>query len=178
MSQTQPVAVLGNFKDPNVLMNAAKRIRESGYQDFDIYTPYPVHGLDKAMGVKRTILPYISFAGGLFGFANAIFLMAWTGAEHYKLNIGGKPLFSLQFAIPVTFELTVLCTAIFTFLGLWGLCKLPTWYSPLQHDAGFQAAVDDTFVVSIFAKDQRFSLEATSKLMKELGGDDVRLIEA
>lgn len=171
------IAVLGNYKDPNLLLTAAKRIHESGYKDFDIYTPYPIHGLDKAMGVKRTILPYIAFGGGLFGLVNAIFLIWWTGAEHYKLNIGGKPLFAFQFGIPVMFELTILLTAIATFLGLWFLCGLPKWYSPLQNDEGFKSAADDTFVVSISANDQRFSLEATQKLMIELGADDVRLIQ-
>ncbi|MBS1537455.1 MAG: DUF3341 domain-containing protein [Bacteroidetes bacterium] len=174
---TQPIAVLGNYKDPNLLMTAANRIRESGYKDFDIYTPYPVHGLDKAMGVKRTILPYIAFGGGIFGLLNAISLIWWTGAVHYKLNIGGKPLFAFQFGIPVMFELTILLTAIATFLGLWFLCGLPKWYSPLQNDEGFKSAVDNTFVVSIMATDQRFSIEATKKLMTELGADDVRLIQ-
>jgi hypothetical protein len=174
---TKPIAVLGNYKDPNLLITAANRIRESGYKDFDIYTPYPVHGLDKAMGVKRTILPYIAFGGGIFGLANAIFLIMWTGSIHYKLNIGGKPLFAFQFSIPVMFELTILLTALSTFVGLWYLCGLPKWYSPLQNDEGFKSAVDNTFVVSIMASDQRFSLEATKKLMADLGADDVRLIQ-
>lgn len=174
---TKPIAVLGNYKDPDLLITAANRIRESGYKDFDIFTPYPVHGLDKAMGVKRTILPYISFGGGIFGLANAIFLIMWTGSIHYKLNIGGKPLFAFQFSIPVMFELTILCTAIATFLGLWFLCGLPKWYSPLQNDKGFMSAVDNTFVVGIMATDQRFSTEATKKLMRELGADDVRLVQ-
>lgn len=174
---TKPIAVLGNYKDPDLLIAAANRIRESGYKDFDIFTPYPVHGLDKAMGVKRTILPYISFGGGIFGLANAIFLIMWTSSVHYKLNIGGKPLFAFQFSIPVMFELTILCTAIFTFLGLWFLCGLPKWYSPLQNDKGFMSAVDNTFVVGIMATDQRFSIETTKKLMTELGADDVRLVQ-
>jgi hypothetical protein len=178
MSDSKNIAVLGNFKDPNKIMHAANKVRESGYTDFDIYTPYPIHGLDKAMGVKRSILPYISFAGAMFGLSNAVFLMWWTGAVDYKLNIGGKPFFSVQFGIPIMFELTVLLTGLATFVALWALCGLPKWYSDLQDDAGFQSAVDDTFVLSIFATDQRFSLETTTKFMNEIGADDVRLIEA
>lgn len=178
MSDKKTVAVLGNFTDPNKIMDAAAKVHQSGYTDFDIYTPYPVHGLDKAMGVKRTILPYISFAGGMFGLSNAIFLMWWTGAVDYKLNIGGKPLFAFQFAIPVMFELTVLLTGLATFFGLWFLCGLPKWHSDLQDDEGFQRAVDDTFVLSIFSTDKRFSLETTERFMNEIGADNVRRIEA
>jgi hypothetical protein len=104
--------------------------------------------------------------------------MWWTGAVDYKLNIGGKPFFSVQFGIPIMFELTVLLTGLATFVALWALCGLPKWYSDLQDDAGFKSAVDDTFVLSIFATDQRFSLETTTKFMNEIGADDVRLIEA
>ena len=178
MNNTKTVAVLGNFTDPNKIMEAAAKVHASGYTDFDIYTPYPVHGLDKAMGVKRTILPYISFGGGVFGLANAIFLISWTGAVDYKLNIGGKPFFAFQFSIPVMFELTVLLTALATFFGVWYLCGLPKWYSDLQEDKGFQRALDDTFVLSIFASDKRFSLETTKQFMNEIGADDVRHIDA
>lgn len=169
---------MGNFKDPNLVMSAANKVRESGYKDFDFFTPYPIHGLDKAMGVKRTILPYISFAGAMFGLSNAVFLIYWTGAVDYKLNIGGKPFFAVQFSVPVMFELTVLLTALFTFVGLFALCGLPKWYSNFQHDAGFRAAVDDTIVLSIYSSDQRFSLDTTTAFMKEIGAADVRLIEA
>lgn len=178
MSNDKPYAILGNFTDVNTLFHAAEKVRDSGYQDFDIFTPYPVHGLDKAMGVKRTILPYISFFGGASGLATAVGLMWWTGAYDYKLNIGGKPFFAVQFGMPVMFELTILLTALFTFVALWGLCKLPRWYNELQHDEGFRKACDDTFVVAIFSSDQRFSTEATKKLLSEIGADDVRLVNS
>lgn len=178
MSNDKTYAILGNFTDVNALTHAAEKVRDSGYLDFDIFTPYPVHGLEKAMGVKKTILPYISFFGGVSGLATAVGLMWWTGAYDYKLNIGGKPFFSVEFGMPVMFELTVLLTALFTFAALWGLCKLPRWYNELQHDEGFQRACDDIFVVAIFATDQRFSAETTKKFLSEIGADDVRLVHS
>ena len=174
----KPVAVLGNFTDVNKLVHAAEKVRDAGYRDFDIYTPYPVHGLDKAMGVKRTILPYISFGAAMFGLANGLGLQLWTGAIDYPLNIGGKPFFAWQFAVPVTFELTILCCAIATVVGMFALCKLPRWHNNLDNDEGFRRATDDTFVVAIQSTDKRFSAEQTRHFLNGLGATDVRLVEA
>lgn len=176
MSNNQ--AVMGNFTDVNALIHAAEKIRDSGYKEFDIFTPYPVHGLDKAMGVQKTILPYVSFGAGVTGLISAIGLMYWTGAVDYKLSIGGKPFFSAFFGLPIMFELTILFTALATFGGLWFLCGLPKWYNDYQHDEGFRRAQDDIFVVSIFSNDKRFSLESAKNLLSELHADDVRVVEA
>lgn len=171
----KPIATVAEFHDVNALVAAARAIREHGYKDFDCYTPYPVHGLDRAMGVKRTILPYISFLGGVTGLTTALLLQWWTGAVDYRLNIGGKPFFALQFSVPIDFELTVLICAFFTLFGLLGLCRLPQWWHPLQHDASFRRATDDTFVVAIFASDPRYTTSATQELLRSLGGTNVHV---
>ena len=170
---------MGNFYDPNKLIHAAEHIRDAGYEKFDIYTPYPVHGIEKAMGMKRTPLPKFSLGGALFGLANAIGLMWWTGAVHYPVNIGGKPLFSFQFGIPVMFELTVLLCALTTVFVMFGyLCRLPKWFHEYQHDAGFRAAVDDTFVVVIQSDDSRFTETGARGLLEKLGAENVRTVAA
>ncbi len=172
------IAVLGDFKNADAITSAAKSIHESGYTKFDIYTPYPIHGLDKAMGIKKTILPRFSLAAGLTGLASAFALQYWTGAIEYKLNIGGKPLFAPQFGLPVFFELTVLFTAITTIFVMFGyLCKLPNWHSPYQHDDGFQAATDDNFCVVLEAEDPRFTVESAKGLLAKLGAANVRIVE-
>lgn len=170
--------VLGNFTDVNALVKAAEELRQSGYTEFDCYTPYPVHGLDAAMGVKRTILPYITFTAGTIGLMTALFLqstMIWTGGE-YVLNIGGKPMFALQFSIPIDFELTVLFSALSTVFGLFHLCKLPTWFHPFQNDKGFQKATDDLFVVGVMATDPKFNEEQVKALLSKVGAADVRVV--
>lgn len=167
--------VLGNFTDPNAIMSAATKTNQAGFTKFDCFTPYPLHGLDRAMGVKRTILPYISFVGAVCGTATAIGLQAWTGAVDYKLNIGGKQLFAFQFSIPIDFELTVLC-AISTVVGLFALMKLPTWWHAFQHDEGFKKATDDEFVLGIYADDARFNEASVVSFMKSLGANDVRVV--
>lgn len=175
---SKPLAVMGNFSDPDKLVNAAKEVHHAGYSKFDIFTPYPVHGLEKAMGEKKTTLPFFSAAGGLFGLANAIFLMWWTYTVHYPLNIGGKPFFSPWFGMPIMFELTVLLCGITTFLVMFGyLCRLPQWHNPYQKDPGFQRAVDDLHVVVIDAQDPRFTVNDAKALLEKTGADDVRLIE-
>ncbi len=173
--ERKPVATVAEFHDVNVLVSAARAVYESGYTKFDCYTPYPVHGLDRAMGVRRTVLPYISFLGGVTGLASALLLQWWTGGYDYRLNIGGKPFFAIQFSVPVDFELTVLLCAFFTLFGLLGLCKLPTWWHPLQDDPSFHRATDDTFVVAIYANDPRYTMKDTQELLQSLGGANVHV---
>jgi len=177
MKKTAPVAVMGDFEDPDALLKAAEKIANAGYTAFDIYTPYPVHGLDRAMKLPKTKLSFFSLLGGLAGFFVALLMIWWTGAVDYKLNIGGKPLFAFQFAVPVTFELTVLFCALTTFVVMLVLSKLPRWYSPYQHDKGFQRAVDDLFVVAIPSSDPRFILEDAKRLLENVGAKNVRVVE-
>ena len=177
MSAT-PVGVVGEFTDPNAVTTAAEHIRDAGYRRWDIHTPYSVHGLDKAMGVKRSIITYISFVGMLFGLISALAIQWWTGAYDYKLNIGGKGFFNWEWSMPIDFELAILGTAIFTVIGLFGLCKLPTWYNRYQDDLSFMKATDDTFVVTIDGDDDRFSVEGTQDLLRRLGAANVHVVTA
>ncbi len=173
-----PVGVIGEFTDVNQVVKAAETIRDAGYRNWDVYTPYPVHGLDKAMGIKRSILTYFSFAGMVGGLSTALGLQYWTGAVDYILNIGGKGFFNWQFSIPVDFELSILGTAIFTVAGLFHLCRLPTWFNRYQNDESFKKATDDTFVVAIDSEDDRFSAEGSQELLRRLGAANVHVVTA
>lgn len=173
--ERKPIATVAEFHDVNAVVAAARVVNERGYTKFDCYTPYPVHGLDRAMGVRRTILPYISFVGGVTGLASALLLQWWTGGVDYRLNIGGKPFFAIQFSIPVDFELTVLLCAFFTLFGLLHLCRLPTWWHPLQGDPSFRRATDDTFVIAIFSDDPRYTIADTTALLQSVGGTNVHV---
>jgi len=172
-----PVGIIGEVKDVNQIMSIAEQIRDAGYRQWDIHTPYPVHGLDKAMGVKRSILTYISFVGLVGGLSTALGLQWWTGAWDYVLNIGGKGFFNWQFSMPIDFELSILGTAIFTVVGLFGLCRIPTWYNRYQDDESFKKATDDVFVVTIDAEDDRFSAEGTQEMLRRLGAENVHLVK-
>lgn len=170
------VGIVGEFTDPNALIHAAEAMRDAGFRKWDVHTPYPVHGLDQAMGVKRSIITYISFVGMLGGLSTALGLQWWTGAYDYKLNIGGKEFFNWQFSMPIDFELSILGTAIFTVLGLFALCKLPTWYNRYQEDESFKKATDDTFVITVDCEDDRFSEQGTQEMLRRLGSKNVHTV--
>jgi hypothetical protein len=116
---------VGEFEDGLDLVRAARIIREQGYSQLDAFTPFPVHGIDEALGIPGSKLGWIVVCGGTFGAAFALWLMWWTGAVDYPLVIGGKPLFAVEFAIPITFELTILCSAFAAVFGMFGPNRLP-----------------------------------------------------
>jgi len=175
---TAPFGLMAEFRTPAEITEAAKRVHAAGYRYWDCHVPYPVHGLDKAMGIKRSILTYISFAGLVGGFTSALGLQYWTGAIDYRLNIGGKGFFDWQFSVPIDFELSILGTALLTVIGLFHLCRMPTWYNRYQHDESFMKATDDTFVVTIDSDDDRFSAEGTPEMLQRLGASHVHLVHA
>lgn len=175
MSNAKPglVGVIGEFRDVNSVVTAAKEMKNAGYESWDIYTPYPVHGLDKHMGVKRSILSYISFAGMVIGLSTALLMQWWMNSVDFALNIGGKQFFAWQFSIPIDFELSILGTAIFTVFGLFHLCKLPTWYNDFQDDESFKKSTDDTIVIAISAKGNTFTESGAVAILNKLGAENV-----
>lgn len=175
MSKTS-VGVIGEFTEVNMLIKAAEIIRDAGYRRWDVYTPYAVHGLDAAMGIRRSVISYIAFAGMVAGLTTALGLQWWTGAWDYKLNIGGKGFFDWQFSMPIDFELSVLGTAIFTTVGLFALCRLPTWYNRYQDDESFKKSTDDTFVITIDANDDRYSQDTAQDLLRRVGAANVHIV--
>src|SRR5690349_12122448 len=102
--------IYGVFNDPDVVINAVKTVRKQGIKIFDVFTPFAVHGLDKAMGVKRSRLPIVAFICGSIGFSLALLLQVYTSHWDWPMNVGGKPSLSIPTYVPVCFEATVLCT--------------------------------------------------------------------
>src|SRR5262249_49322843 len=123
-------AVMGQFSEPEDLVEAGRKIREMGYSKIDAMTPFPVHGLDPAIGVPRSKIGWIVVCGGIAGILTAQALIYYVGVLNYPLVIGGKPLFDFTFSIPPTFELAVLFSSITCFLSIWGLSGLPRLYHP------------------------------------------------
>jgi mono/diheme cytochrome c family protein len=157
--------LLAEYKSPGELISAASKVRDGGYRDWDTYTPFPVHGIDRAMGIKPTILPVIVLVAGLTGCAAALLMQWWTNAYDYKWIVSGKPYWSLPANIPITFELTVLFAAISCFLGMLVLNKLPRPAHPLDHVARFARVTDDRFFLMIEASDPKFDAQQTQALL-------------
>lgn len=170
----RPFALVGAFATPAALYRACEALRDAGYRRFDAHTPFPVHGLEKAMGLGPSPLPWIALAAGILGGAGAFLLQSWVHLWAYPQVISGKPFWAFQAYVPITFELTVLFAAFGCFFGVWGLSGLPRLFHPVMQHAAFPSASDDRFLVSIEGADARFDPERTRALLGELGACDVQ----
>lgn len=168
--------VAGVTDSPDTLIDAAEKVRDSRWEKWDCYTPYPVHGLDEAMGLKESYVPYITLGTALMGAAFAKFIQWWMSAYDYPLIVGGKPLFSLPAFVPVTFEVFVLSGGLITFAALMIICKLLRWHSPL-HDAGIMEQItSNRFAVVLEVEDETFSEEEAKNLLEEGGITDITVL--
>ena len=171
--------VIAEYGSEAELHAACERVRDAGMTRWDSFTPYPVHGIEKSMGIKPTILPWLSLGGGLTGAATGI-LMQWymNGSEElanavgiptflqgYNFLISGKPIWSVPANIPVAFELTILFSAFGAFFGMLLLNRLPRWSNPRLRSAGFRRGTDDGFTIGLDAADPKFDLDAAAELL-------------
>lgn len=175
--ESEPVyGLLAEFADPAALLHAAAKVREAGYRHFDVHSPFPIHGMDKAMGLGNSLVGFFTLGGGITGFALAYWLQWWTAAVAYPLNISGKPFFAIEPSIPVIFELTVLFSAFGAVAGMFALNGLPRPHNPLFYSRNFARATDDAFFLHIAASDKRFDLEDARRLLTDLGGYHIELL--
>jgi hypothetical protein len=137
-----------------------------------------VFGIDEAIGIPRSPLGKIVAFFGALGLLSAIFLIWWTGAIDYPLVIGGKPLFSFVFSIPIMFELTVLFSAFAAVIGMFALNKLPQYYHPVFNFSKYQGATNDKFLLAIEASDPAFNPDQAAVLLKQWGALTTELVEA
>lgn len=171
-------AIVAEFDDVASVKRAATAVRDAGYQRFDVYSPFPIHGIERAMGVRPTHLPWIVLACGLSGTGLALLLQWWTNAVDYPFSISGKPLFGIASSIPITFEVTVLLSAFAAFFGMFVLNRLPEHHHPLFDLARFRRATDDGFFLAIEAGDARFDAARTRALLESLSPHPVELCHA
>jgi len=162
-----------SFDSPQALIPAAERVRDAGYTRWDCHTPFPVHGLNDAMGLKATRLPWLVFGAGLTGAAVGLGMQWWMNAVDYPFVISGKPLFSIPANIPVMFEITVLFSAVAAFLGMLVFNGLPAWYHATFRSPRFRRATADGFFITVEAADARFNPAQTRKFLESLGGSSL-----
>jgi len=167
--QPRIAGLVAEFDGPEALLAAAAKIREAGYSRFDAHSPFPVHGMERAMGIRPTILPWLVLGAGILGGAAALLLQWWTNAVNYPLVISGKPLFSLPANIPVTFELIVLFSAFAAFGGVLVLNLLPQYWHPAFSAKRFVRVTSDGFFISVEAEDRMFDPVLTKRLLESLG---------
>jgi len=169
--------VLAHFAGTKELYHACEKVRDAGYTKWDAHTPFPVHGLEKAMGIKASKVPWIVLVMGLTGAGGGMLLQWWVSVHGYSLVISGKPFFSWPAFVPVTFELGVLFAALGAVFGMLGLNKLPMLYHPLFNSKRFESVADDGFFISIESWDPKFDANVTSDLLRAAGAEHVELVD-
>jgi hypothetical protein len=167
---------LAEFPTPAALYTACEGVRDAGYTRWDAHAPFPVHGLEAAMGLRPSKLPWICLAMGLGGAVAGMGLQGWVSAIEYPLVISGKPFFSWPAFVPITFELAVLGGAAGAVFGMFALNQLPTLFHPLFGSKAFERASDDGFFLSIESWDPKFDERETVELLRRLGATHVELI--
>jgi hypothetical protein len=180
--------LLAEFENPAQILEAAEKVRDAGYRHWDCHTPFPVHGLDKAMGIRRTILPVLVFFAGAAGCTTGLVLQLFTNSfgftiwamvwvTGYPFLISGKPALSIPAFIPVMFELTILFSALACVKLMFLFNGLPQLYHPLFRSNRFRRASNDRFYLVIEARDPKFLPKKTEEFLKTLGPSAVEAVE-
>ncbi len=184
---TQPYALIAEFESVAAVMRAAEKVRDAGYMIWDVHSPMPIHGINRAMGLRPTILPWITLVHGLAGCLFGLVLTWWMNAttvdglspsvQGYQFLISGKPTYSLPANIPIIFETTILFAAIGTLLGMLGLNKLPMLHNPLAKNRRFLRATADRLFIVIDAEDTLFELTETQVFLESLKPTAIEMVE-
>lgn len=164
---------VAEYVDENQLLNAARKVRDAGYTRTDAFTPFPIHGIDEALGIKPTILPWFTLAAGATGTSVALLMQWWMNAIDYPYIISGKPFASWPAFIPVAFELTVLFAAFTTVFAMLGLNGLPKFSNPIFTNPRFDRATDDRFFLWVDSRDKYFNSEKVKSLLESTSPQSV-----
>lgn len=165
------------FDDVSHLRGAAEVVRDRGFTQWDCFSPIPIHGMDGAMGIRPTIIPWLAFAGGLVGAAAGMAMQIWMNAIDYPYLISGKPLLSIPAFIPITFETTIVLAALVIVASLIAFNGFPQLYHPVFNCKRFERATTDRFFLLIEAKDPLFDEKETRTLLESMKGLSVERVE-
>ncbi len=178
-STKQPFGFVAEFESATDLYHAAEKVRDAGFKRWDVHTPFPVHGMDHAMGMRKSWLSGVVLGGGLTGFLTALVLQFFTQVNLYPTVVQGKPtnLNTVPAFFPVTFELTILFSAFATLFGLLIFLFLPRWNHPLFESGLFKKFSDDGFLLVIESKDPKFRAEKTREFLESIGAKAIELVE-
>jgi hypothetical protein len=168
---------MAEFDTPAAILQAAEKMRDSGYHRWDVFSPFPVHGMDRAMGIKNSRVGWFSFIGGCTGYATGMLMIWYMNAYNYRIVIGGKPMFSPFYSFPPSYELTILFGSFGALLGMLFLNRLPRLYHPLLKNRRFALATHDRFFMVIESSDPKYSESETRRLLESLGSKHIEMVE-
>jgi hypothetical protein len=169
--------LLAEFDTPTQLVNAANKVREAGYTKTDAFSPFPLHEIDEALGIKRSILPILVFCGAITGLLTGIGLQIYVHYIDYPIIVGGRPFISIPSFIPPSYELTILFAAFTAVGGMLLLNGLPQPYHPVFNVPRFALATREKFFLLIETKDSKFNYDETKSFMQSLNPQEVFDVE-
>lgn len=164
--------IAGIFLKEQTVVNAAQKVREAGFTKFDAISPYPIHGMEEACGIKRSTIPYVAFAAGCVGLLAGLGLVYYTSVIDWPINVGGKPMFSLPAFVPILFELTVLFAALSSVATLFVFCGMPKVDPPVID----KDLTCHKFAIFIPENDIGYNADRVEKLLKDLGADEIKKV--
>ena len=176
-SAAKPYGILAEFTTAAGIMHAAEKVRDAGFRQWDVFTPFPVHGMDRAMGMKNSKVGWFSFLGGVTGYTTGMIMIWWMNAIDYPILVGGKPMFSPFAAFPPSYELTILFGAFGSLFGMLFLNRLPRLHHPLHKNKRFGLVTHDRFFLVIESEDPKYSEIATRKLLEDAGSQHIEVVE-
>jgi hypothetical protein len=168
--------ILARFETPKALVVACRQVRDAGFEHWDAHCPFPVHGLEGAMGLKRSYVPLFSFVLAMGGAAAGMALQWWVSTQAYPLTISGKPLFSWPAFVPIMFECAILGGALGAVLGFFVQSRMPRPNHALFASKAFERVTDDAFFISIEVADPEFDGEKTVELLRHAGASEVEAV--
>jgi hypothetical protein len=169
--------IIAEFEDADHVIAAAKRAYEAGYRKMDAYTPFPVEGLSEALGFRDVYIPTMMLVAGILGCIGGFGLIYYCLGISYPLNIGGRPIMSWPYYLPITFECTVLAAALAGVFGMFAINGLPQPYHPVFDAPEFHLATSSRFFLCIEHTDPHFDRDATRRFMDSLGAERVSEVE-
>lgn len=165
------------FETTGAIYRAAEKVRDAGFKRWDVITPFPIHGLDDAMGLKRSFVPVFAFVGGMCGFFGGMLMIAYQNWIDYPMVVHGRPYFSPLSSFPVAYALTILLAAIGSIIGMFIMNRLPMHYHPVLKWDKAHYATDDKFLLIIESTDPKYDREKTRQMLEELGGKEIEELE-
>ncbi len=169
--------LIAEFDSPAAVLSAAEKVRDAGYSRWDVFSPFPVHGLDKVMGLKNSHVGAFSFVFGAGAFIGTMGMIWFMNDFDYPILIGGKPMFSTPMSVVPSYILLVLAAAVGAFIGMIALNELPRHHHPLFEGKRFALVSRDKFVLAIGAGDPKYSETETRRLLETIGGAHIEIIE-
>ncbi|HUF05384.1 MAG TPA: DUF3341 domain-containing protein [Aridibacter sp.] len=169
--------LMAEFDSSTELVEAAEKVREAGYTKTDAFSPFPIHEMDEALGIKRSILSYLVFGGGIAGLLLGLGLQYYTHSIDYPIIVGGRPHFSLPAFVPPAYELTILLASFTAMFGMLLLNGLPRPYHPVFNVPRFNLASREKFFLLIESADPQFDFPETKNFMDSLEAQEVFIVD-